>query len=70
MERREIILIIAGNQDQYRYWIRENIRYINDPKDLLVRNLNNCEIVRTGTFYERKDINEIESIIEAMKGEK
>ena len=66
-----IKLILAGNYRQFLDWCKEegvdprtrSIRYIHDVHSIL--GMRDYEVIRYGTYYERKDFNDIEDEIKA-----
>ena len=63
--------VIAGNYRQYYAWCREQGisprgggAFYAEP--MMLRGRNDVTVVRTGTWYERDDIQEIEAILQVV----
>ena len=64
-----IIAVVAGSYQQFKYWCRENcisskrkdVAYVSSCR--LLYGLHPGMVVYCGTYYERKDMDEIEAII-------
>lgn len=65
------ILVITGNKKQYNLWCRENnveprnAVYVSSEDMLRGSHIEEWQIVKWGTWAERKDISQILSTIEA-----
>lgn len=66
-------IVYAGNHSQFLNWCVENKRsprdrdlhYVSDPDR--IRGLQNVRVVRYGTWFERKDLNYFQNLVNAMQ---